>query len=352
MIDDAPIKVAQVITGLGTGGAERMLLNLVKALDPASFEVRILSLSSDKSALEVYRHQDMQVEVVDLKRSGKAAGLAKVRRFFLEFQPSVIHAHMFHALIAAIAASRFLPFRPALCFTSHLDPYPRARAAVVRGLRPWRDVDIVFVEGQHPEINAAETAIIPNGVPFGAMPERRAWTPSGPFKLLAVGRVADQKDPLGMLNSFKAAALPRATLAFVGDGPLLPQARAHTETLGLTEQVEFHGVSSETEQFMRDADALVMHSKYEGMPMALLEAAALAMPIVSTPVGAATSVLGMGRGYLAEASQFSQTLHRAWAAPEHSIAMGRQLYCYAREHFSLEVTASRHAEIYRRVARM
>jgi glycosyltransferase involved in cell wall biosynthesis len=271
--------------------------------------------------------------------------------FLAQFRADVIHAHMFHSLLVALLAKALLKAKPAICFTSHLNPYPPARAAVVRGSRRWRDVDIVFVKGQHQAINAAHTLVIPNGVPFGPMPERAPWQQGGRLRLLAVGRLADQKDPLGLIEAFAAASLANATLDFVGAGPLMDEARALADRLGLASRVTFHGISRQAQRFMREADVLVMHSKYEGMPMALLEAAALAMPIISTPVGAAESVLGEGRGYIAGPATFAESIRAISADPGDAIERGKRLYEYAKQHFSLESVAARHEEAYRLAAR-
>jgi glycosyltransferase involved in cell wall biosynthesis len=259
---------------------------------------------------------------------------------------------MFHALVAGFAATRFQGRSPALVFTSHLNDYAPLRSLVTRALKPWRAADIIFAEGQHAHLNARETYLIPNGVAVPTTaPTRAAWGESGPIRLLAVGRIADQKDPLGMLHAFKAAEIPGATLDFIGDGPLMPQAVALAGELGLSDRVIFHGVRSDVGTFLRQADIFVMHSKYEGMPIALLEAAAQAMPVLATPVGAVGDVLAEHCGVLATPEAFPAALAKLCAEPARALALGRALHARALETYSIDATTAAHEAIYERAAR-
>lgn len=346
------LKLVHIITGLRPGGAERLLLDMYAVSDRERFDVRLVSITGELTALDVYGYPDTPVEVFDLAGGNFLHGIKELRRFLRAFAPDVIHAHMFHSLVAAFIATRFLPRRPAICFTSHLNQYSPLRALATRALKPWRAADIIFSPDQHPALNAACAEVIPNGVFVGERaPERRRWDRGGKVRLLAVGRIADQKDPLGMLRSFAAARLPAATLEFVGAGPLMDEARALTHDLGLEGRVTFHGMRADVASFLDEADIFVMHSKYEGMPIALLEAAARAMPVVATPVGSVGDVVGGDCGVLTPPDGFADALAALAADPDRALAMGRRLHARALAHYSIAATTAAHERIYARIAR-
>lgn len=345
------LKVVQIITGLGAGGAERLLLDMYSVHDRDRFDVRLVSITNDLTALRVYGHVETPVSVFDLAGGSKVAGILALGRFLRDFRPDVIHAHMFHALVAAVLGGAFTGARPALCFTSHLNQYAPWRARITRLLKPWRAVDIVFSGDQHPILNVADTVVIPNGVFVGTEPPlRRRWEAGGRLRLLAVGRIADQKDPLGMLRSFAMSGLEHATLEFVGTGPLIDDAIARAKTLGLADRVVFHGLRDDVHDFLDACDIFVMHSKYEGMPIALLEAAARAMPIVATPVGSVGDVIGEGRGILAEPDGFANAIRELSADPDGALAMGRRLHANTLARYSITATTMAHEQIYARIA--
>lgn len=346
------IKVLQVITSLGPGGAERLLLDMVHRFDKSKFDVRLATINDDDMrALEVYGYPKQPVELFDLKTRNLPTSLWKMRAFNQTFKPDVIHAHMFHSLIAAISASRFVAQRPRICFTSHQSNYSPLRALVVTALKPWRDADIVFRTDQHPFMNVAETKVIPNGVPVTVQPESRAkWEPDGFVRLLSVANFSKQKDPLGLVRSIAKVNLPRLTLDFVGAGPLEGPVRALATELGVAERVRFLGIRRDVRELMREAHIFVMHSKYEGMPMALLEAGAEAMPVLSTPVGSVPDVLGHDRGWLAAPMEFPQAIRRIVEDPESALATGRRLHACVMERFSIQATTRAHEELYETLA--
>jgi glycosyltransferase involved in cell wall biosynthesis len=347
------LTVLQVLTSLGTGGAERLVLDMMARFDSTSFDVRLAILANDRSALEVYGHSGMPVEVFDMRGWGAPRALAAMRRYVGELAPDVVHAHMFHPLVAAVLTGATLPTKPAVCFTSHCNElaFTPLRTAVVRSLRKFRAADIVFVEEQHPKLNANRVVVIPNGVDVpDAVPKRTAWRTDGPIRLVAIGRLADQKDPLGLIRTFATLQHARVTLDFYGEGPLESEMRALIEEHKLGDRIRLCGVSRDVRSVMRAADILVAPSKFEGMPIVLLEAGSEAMPAIATPVGANAQILGGGRGVVAHPGVFGEALARMIADPDGSLAAGRRLRGYVMEHHSISATTSMHEKLYAQVA--
>jgi glycosyltransferase involved in cell wall biosynthesis len=112
--------------------------------------------------------------------------------------------------------------------------------------------------------------------------------PDAPL-LVFVGRLDQQKDPLLLIESLKlcVAALSNLHLAVVGDGVLRSRMLEAVRVNRLTAQVHFLGVRPPLEiaDILRAADLYVLCSAYEGMPIAMLEALATGLPVVSTDVG-------------------------------------------------------------------
>ncbi len=117
---------------------------------------------------------------------------------------------------------------------------------------------------------------------------RMGIPPDAPL-LVFVGRLDQQKDPLLLIESLKlgVAAVPNLHLAIVGDGVLRSRVHEVVHAKGLDAQVHFMGVRPPPEiaEILRAADLYVLCSAYEGMPIAMLEALATGLPVVSTDVG-------------------------------------------------------------------
>jgi colanic acid/amylovoran biosynthesis glycosyltransferase len=126
---------------------------------------------------------------------------------------------------------------------------------------------------------------------------------------LAVGRIVDKKAPHLTLLAFAKVieACPEARLMMVGDGPLLDCCKQLAAALGITESVEFTGAvcHERVQALMTGARAFVQHSvrttygDSEGTPVAILEASATGLPVVSTKhAGIQDAVLNRRTGFL------------------------------------------------------
>jgi glycosyltransferase involved in cell wall biosynthesis len=111
------------------------------------------------------------------------------------------------------------------------------------------------------------------------------------FAWLAVGRLVPAKNYALMLRAFASARNPNARLIIAGDGLLRPQLESLARQLDISTQVHFLGARIDVMELMNAADAYVMSSDWEGMPMVLLEASATGLPIVATHVGGNAEVV-------------------------------------------------------------
>jgi glycosyltransferase involved in cell wall biosynthesis len=127
---------------------------------------------------------------------------------------------------------------------------------------------------------------VPESPPADKVPRARV-------ECVAVGRMVGKKAPILLLDSFRRACTqcPDLHLSYVGDGPLFCAALHYVEAFGLKNQVSLLGAQdhSEVVRLMAAADIFLQHSVVdpltgdeEGLPVAIIEAAAAALPVVST----------------------------------------------------------------------
>jgi glycosyltransferase involved in cell wall biosynthesis len=121
------------------------------------------------------------------------------------------------------------------------------------------------------------------------------------FVFLYVGRLSPEKDLGTLLDAF--AQLPaelsdRSRLYLAGDGAEREDLQRKSAAMGLTARVVFLGARSDVPEVLVAADAFVMSSKTEGLPMVLLEAMAAGIPCVATAVGGIPQLFESERGVL------------------------------------------------------
>ena len=134
-----------------------------------------------------------------------------------------------------------------------------------------------------------KTSIIRNGIPLSRFSGFLAHPGSRLPKVVfgTVGRLAPAKDHIGLIEAFAQVKLqlPAAELRIAGDGPLRQEIEARVQALGLTEAVHLHGEILDVPRFLADLDIFVLSSVTEALPIAILEAMAVGLPIVSSRVG-------------------------------------------------------------------
>ena len=172
--------------------------------------------------------------------------------------------------------------------------------------------------------------VIPNGV------DAQFFSPGtgsrdGPFTFLFVGRLQAQKNVRLLLQA--AARLRRENptafrVIIVGDGPLKPELQRLSETFALDGVVTWHSWCAREEllHHYRSADCLVNPSVYEGMPNAVLEAMACALPVIASDVAGNNTLVRDGETGalfpLEDLTQLVGAMHRFLVQPPAARAMG------------------------------
>lgn len=342
------ISVMQLITGLGVGGAERVVMGLVESLPEQSIRSVAVAMKHDRDLLTQYAHTAFPIYSLGMARNPWSFIRAAVilTRIIRRERISLIHAHMFHALCLALVCKIATPHCKVV-FTSHnSEGFPLLRRILIRASKPLRAADVIFTKEQHPALNSKYTVVIPNGVPVksGISANLRAAKERRVF--LSVGRLEPVKNPIGIIRSFAAMRRSDCELWFAGDGSLRPELEIEIAVANLGGRARLLGVRQDLPQLMEQADCLVMASLWEGMPMAILEAGAAALPVIAPPVGAIPAVLGDGRGYLTSITGLSDTLDAVLDDYEEAERRGKRLHDKVLNEYSLERMTRAHTELY------
>ena len=171
------------------------------------------------------------------------------------------------------------------------------------------------------------------------------------------GRLTTQKGHCYFLQSARRVLLhqPRACLLIIGDGPWRARLEAMSEELNLGNAVRFLGHQNNVAPLMEMSDVVAMASVREGLPNVILEALALAKPVVATTVGGCPEVIRDGETGLLVPPRDPQVLAEAilylLGHPEEAAEMGRRGRARILQDFSVEEMARKTAALYREVLR-
>lgn len=171
------------------------------------------------------------------------------------------------------------------------------------------------------------------------------------LRVLMVGSLTDEKDPMLALDA--VAPVSRAVLRYVGAGPLRDKLEMRAASIGMTERVEFTGSVSDVGPHLEWGDVLILTSKTEGLPGAILEASAAGLTVVAVDVGGVREAVIDGEtGYVTVRSEegLSSRLRELDSDRELLSSMGRRGRLHVQENFLIDNVIERYRDVLRDLA--
>jgi glycosyltransferase involved in cell wall biosynthesis len=168
-----------------------------------------------------------------------------------------------------------------------------------------------------------------------------------------VGRIAVEKNQALLVRAAAPLLGPQARLIVVGAGPLLPSLSELAAALAITPHVHLLGVRADVPDVLNALDAFVLSSDTEGLPLAIPEAMAVGLPVISTSVGGIPTVIDEGQtGWLVppgDEARLRERLARLRDDPDLARACGGRARAAALARFSADRMRREYIELYERV---
>jgi len=362
------MRIVYVLTSLGMGGAEKQVLAVAERMVKRGHVVALLVLrtrfAEEWPTAVTTTYLGMRKAPLSVLTS-----LVHGRRFLLGFQPHLVHSHSFHANIFARWLGLLKP-RPVVISTIHnvyeggwlrmlayrLTDGLSRRTVAVSAAAARRFVSLRAVA-------EPKCLVIPNGIDpaeFTRDPERRARTRAAmgiqdhSFVWLAAGRVTPAKDYPNLFHAFARARQRRQDtqlwIAGEGSSAELARLRKLSAQLSLDDAVRWLGLRRDMPAQLDAADAFVLASAWEGMPLAVGEAMAMERPVVATDVGGVRELVGAAglmvpaRDFAALAGAMTSTMGQSGEEREE---IGRSARERILRHFSVDAAADAWERLYR-----
>jgi len=183
------------------------------------------------------------------------------------------------------------------------------------------------------------------GVPDELFTVRSGEDDPGPLRVVMVGSLSDEKDPLLALRS--VARLRGVMLRFVGSGPLMDRIRDEIDALGVKDRVQLIGVVDDVTPHLEWANVLLLTSRTEGLPAAILEAGAASVPTVAVDTGGVREAISDGvTGIVVDRNDVDgvvRALTQLAADPEMVRRLGRAARLLIKERFAMDHIISGYA---------
>jgi glycosyltransferase involved in cell wall biosynthesis len=356
-----------VVTSMARGGAEQQVVDLAMALRARDWVVAVLSMTTPSDHVDELIAAGIDVTTLNMRRGRPTpASFVRYGAFVRRWRPDIIHSHMVHANLLARIGRLFAPTVPVVCTVHTVMEGRRWRAIAYRLTDRLANTTTAVSQAAADQsvrvgaVPGGRVTVIPNGFAFtrariadgaGEAIRRELGAVDG-FLWVSVGRLVPEKGHDLLVDAFEMVRekRPDARLAIAGDGPLRPALDQLVAGRGLTGSAILLGERRDVPALLAAGNAFVLSSRWEGLPMVLLEAAAQALPIVCTDVGGCREVARPELGAILARTNpidLARGMLRVMdLAPAERARTGEQLRNLVRSEFDMDAVVVRWEELY------
>lgn len=361
------MKILQLIIGLGQGGAEQIVLDLVRGLDRSKYQMSVCSILDISGPQGAYvarlREAGADVFSLGLTRKWQLRRAMALEGVIGDVQPDILHCHMFHAnvlgrwighragvanIVSTVHAAerRCLPWR--LWIERKTDPLGTVSVCVSQS--------VLQLHSRRTRIPSERFTVIPNGVDTArfAQPSRSSAEVRAELGIAADATVIGSVGRLDVLKGYRyliaafgriVGELDNVELVIAGDGPERSMLERLARQAGCSEHVHLLGQRADAVDLLHAFDVFAMPSICEGLPLALIEAMAAGVPVVASAVGSVPEVLAAGR--LVRPQDPDELAGALLDALENPDPVQTQLsLAHVREHYDLSTMLAGYAGLY------
>ena len=289
------MKIMMLITGMKSGGAERVMSILCNELSKSN-EINLLILKDSESDYKL----ENRVNIVagNIKDKSIVKSIKCVRNQILLNKPDIILSFMNKANIVALLATQKRKYKVPVVIAERANPYNTLkRIKIARMLLYGKASGCVFqtkeAQEYYRKVLRCKSKIIKNPL----NPNFKAEFFEGEIKkkIVCTARLTKSKNQELLIKAFNEVQKkhPDYTLELYGEGPSKERLQQYINDLGIKDKVFFFFRKNDIQKHINDAEIFVLPSNSEGMPNALLEAMALGLACISTdcPIGGPAALI-------------------------------------------------------------
>lgn len=304
------IRILQAIRQGQIGGGESHVLSLVAALDKDRFDPVVLSFT-DGPMIDRLRQMNVPSHVISSAKPFDPACVSKVNALLRKEEIDIVHAHGTRA-----ASNLFLPARLGglpMVYTIHGWSFHQDQPFFKKHLRIFSERMLTSLAEKNISVSASNretgtrhfsgfrSEVINNGIDLDHFNPARALKdlreelgiPADHTVFGYIARITLQKDPLTLIRAFSLALRQNSnmTLLVVGDGDLKRETVELAGSLGISAHIRFQPFRTDVPEVLNAIDVFCLPSLWEGMPIGLLEAMAMAKAVIVTAVDGSREIV-------------------------------------------------------------
>lgn len=358
------MKILQVIPNMGTGGAEKLLLDSIPLYIDKGIDMELLLLESTPSPfLEKLKEAKVTIHQLSGENVYSPLHVLRLIPFLKKF--TIIHVHLFPAFYW-VALAKMLSFSNViLLYTEHNTNNKRREHKILKF------IDRFFYKFYQKIITISTPVdkalryflktkrvvfyFIPNGIDLSAIKKaspiekQLLQIPNNSKTVLQVSSFTTQKDQKTLIKSFVNLG-EQYVLLLVGDGPTLKEHKELVQKLKLETRVFFLGIRMDIPSLLKTVDVIVLSSHHEGLSLSSIEGLASGAPFIASNVSGLTEIVE-GAGVLFEKGNDKQLADIIRNVTQNVALRNKIIYkCLERaEHYSINKMIQEHIILYNKI---
>lgn len=361
------MKILYIITGLGQGGAERVVCDLADSMSSIGHEVKIAYLTGEI----LTKPKSDRVEIIPVSLTGLKSFPSSY--FFLSklirsYKPDIIHSHMIHANILSRLLRITTPINKLICTAHSNNEGQLIRMLAYRMTHKLADIStnvsrgaVIAFENKQ-AVPKGGMITVYNGIDLDkfvfksdakSQLLKELNLTSDYHILLAVGRFNESKDYPNLIHAIyklkKNNFSKKIKLLIAGDGELRNEIENLIENLSLTNDIMLLGRRDDIPSLMSAADLFILPSKHEGFGLVIAEAMACECLVIATDCGGTSEVLNNKKFLIEPSCPNSLAKKISYAlnlAPEEKLKTIEKNLLYVQDNFSLKKVFNQWIELY------
>lgn len=352
------IRALAVINELDLGGAERVLVDQITHSEGVEFHVCLIG---DGTALASRLPPDIPVHGLGCRVRWDPRAVLRLRTMLRQVKPTIMHAHLPRA--GAIAALAMRGLRGPLVYTEHnvWSGYPALGRPLAFVAARSADVVVAVSDSvrmstmKHAGVSGARIRTIRNGVDLARLPRATSTGVPGRLRLCAIGNLHARKGYPYLLRALATIGTAGdIRLDVFGSGPERQPLESLTSELGLAGSVRFRGHHDDAASELHAYDAFCLPSLVEGLPIALIEAMGVGLPVIAAAVGGVPEVITSGQNGLltprGDSAALASAIRNLAVDPSLRARLGAAAARTVAERFDVSVMARAYERLYRELS--
>ena len=368
------MRILHIISSKGVYGAENVVLSLMKMLKKEGIYTSMICLmNKNKPIPQIYKYakkENLNVKTLTCRSKMDFSTVGEIKKIIINENIDIVHTHGYKSNLYGVLSAK-LTGKPAVV-TIHLWTKETRQVRFYEWIDKklvikYADYIVAVSDLIHQEliqlgIKEKKAKYISNGIDtglyspleFNASFKQRLGIDNY-FVIGVVGRLTYQKGHIYLLKAFRSISsnIPDVKLLIVGEGELKKKLIEEADKLKIGNKVVFLGYQEDMVSVYRAMDIFVLPSISEGLPLVLLEAMSMGLPVVATRVGGIPSVANNENGILVpprNEKALKEAMLRLIEDESLRKDMGKKARGHIISYFSIKSTFNKYLTLYNSLA--